>query len=88
VIPGIDLMEDNLKKVLVELRELRRLLGAGQRRLLTVSETAASLGIAAKTLRNKLSDGTFPVRPVRLAGRTLFRVTDLDNLVDSLGGGG
>jgi hypothetical protein len=41
--------------------------------------------MAEKTLRNRLSDGTFPLRPVRLSGRPLFKRRDLENLVDSLG---
>jgi predicted DNA-binding transcriptional regulator AlpA len=80
-------MNADLKKVLAELREIRQALAAGQKRLLTVPEAAASLGLSPKSVRNRLSAGTFPVKPVRLAGRTLFRVADIDALVESLGRG-
>jgi len=45
------------------------------------------LGVAEKTIRNAICRGSskpFPVRPVKLAGRVLFRRADLDKLVESL----
>ncbi len=83
--PETSLAQD-IQNIFSEIRRLRRDLKAGKRKLLSVNETAAYLGISPKTIRNKISDGTFPVKPVRLSGRVLFRVDDLDLLVDGLGG--
>lgn len=79
---------DPISQVLAELRELRSELRSATKRLLPVDEAAAYLGISPKTLRNGLGPRAakpFPVRPVRVAGRVLFRLTDLDRFVDSLG---
>ena len=83
--PETSLAQD-IQNIFSEIRRLRRDLKAGKRKLLSVNETAAYLGISPKTIRNKISDGTFPVKPVRLSGRVLFRIDDLDLLVDELGG--
>jgi predicted DNA-binding transcriptional regulator AlpA len=77
--------EPTLSSILEEVRQLREDLKARDRALLTIRQAAAFLGMAEKTLRNRLSDGTFPLRPVRLSGRPLFKRRDLENLVDSLG---
>jgi predicted DNA-binding transcriptional regulator AlpA len=76
--------EPTLSSILEEVRQLRADLKARDRALLTIRQAAAFLGMAEKTLRNRLSDGTFPLRPVRLSGRPLFRRRDLEALVDSL----
>ena len=83
--PETSLAQD-IQNIFSEIRRLRRDLKAGKRKLLSVNETAAYLGISPKTIRNKISDGTFPVKPVRLSGRVLFRLDDLDLLVDGMGG--
>jgi excisionase family DNA binding protein len=83
--PETSLARD-IQNIFSEIRQLRLELKTGKRKLLSVNETAAYLGISPKTIRNKISDGTFPVKPVRLSGRVLFRVDDLDLLVDGLGG--
>ena len=83
--PETSLAQD-IQNIFSEIRRLRLDLKAGKRKLLSVNETAAYLGISPKTIRNKISDGTFPVKPVRLSGRVLFRIGDLDLLVDGLGG--
>jgi predicted DNA-binding transcriptional regulator AlpA len=77
--------EPTLSSILEEVRQLREDLKARDRTLLTIRQAAAFLGMAEKTLRNRLSDGSFPLRPVRLSGRPLFKRRDLENLVDSLG---
>ena len=79
-------LTQDIQNIFSEIRRLRLDLKAGKRKLLSVNETVAYLGISPKTIRNKISDGTFPVKPVRLSGRVLFRVDDLDLLVDGLGG--
>ncbi len=77
----------DLSQVLKELRDLRKELRAPAKRLLTVDETAHYLGLAPKTVRNSLGPKAaraFPVKPVRVAGRVLFRLEDLQKYVDSL----
>jgi hypothetical protein len=78
---------ETLAEVLKELQRLRAELRAPAKRLLTIRETAVYLGIAEKTLRNHLGPKAakpFPVKPVRVAGRVLFRLEDLDRFVDGL----
>lgn len=56
-------------------------------RLLNVDQTAVYLGIAAKTIRNRISlkaENPFPVKPKRIGGRVLFDRKDLDSFIDSL----
>ena len=56
-------------------------------RLLTINETAKYLGIAPKTLRNRLgprAQNPFPVKPKRIGRRVLFDIRALDDFIDSL----
>ena len=56
-------------------------------RLLQIPDAATYLGIASKTLRNRIgpkAPDPFPVRPKRIGRRVLFDVRDLDEYVDSL----
>jgi len=58
-----------------------------KQRLLNIVDTARYLGIAPKTLRNRLgprAKNPFPVRPKRIGKRVLFDVKALDAFVDSL----
>jgi len=83
-------MSTDLNMVLTELRKLRKELAAPQKRLLPVEATAAYLGISPKTIRNGLglrAKKPFPIKPVRLAGRVLFRREDLDKFIDGLARG-
>ena len=78
----------DLQAVLSELRQLRAEVRAPLKRLLTVKETAAYMGIAEKTLRNGLGARAakpFPIKPVRVSGRVLFRRENLDAYIDGLG---
>lgn len=77
--------EPSLASILKEVRQLREDLQARDRALLTIRQTAIFLGMAEKTLRNRLSDGSFPLRPVRLSGKPLFKRQELEKLIDSLG---
>ena len=56
-------------------------------RLLGIDQTAIYLGIAAKTIRNRIglkAKNPFPVKPKRIGGRVLFDKKELDKFVDSL----
>ncbi len=56
-------------------------------RLLSVNQTAVYLGIASKTIRNRISSDSkkpFPVKPKRIGGRVLFDKHELDRYIDSL----
>jgi predicted DNA-binding transcriptional regulator AlpA len=56
-------------------------------RLLSVAQAASFLGIAPKTLRNRIGPRAkhpFPVRPKKIGRRVLFDRRDLDNFVNSL----
>jgi hypothetical protein len=78
---------DPMAQIIKEIKELRKELRAPAKRLYTVEETAHYLSVAPKTIRNGLGPRAkkpFPVRPVRVAGRVLFRVEDLESYVDSL----
>lgn len=52
------------------------------RNRLTVSipETAALLGLAPKTLYNQISAGSCPIPTMKLGGRRMVRVADLERL--------
>lgn len=57
-------------------------------RLLKIEDAARYLGIAAKTLRNRLgprAQHPFPVKPKRIGRRVLFDIKDLDAFVNALG---
>jgi predicted DNA-binding transcriptional regulator AlpA len=56
-------------------------------RLLSVEQAARFLGIAPKTLRNRIGPRAkhpFPVRPKKIGKRVLFDRRDLDDFVNSL----
>jgi excisionase family DNA binding protein len=47
---------------------------------LSISETAELLGIKPKTIYNQISAGSCPIRTVKIGGRRLVRVQDLQTL--------
>ncbi len=53
-------------------------------RLLRIEQAAAYLGLSPKTISNRLSDGTFPVKSKRIGRTVLFDLRDLDKYVDEL----
>ena len=58
-----------------------------RKRLYTVNEAAEYLGIAPKTLRNRIgpkAPNPFPVKPKRIGKKVLFDIRDLNLYVDSL----
>jgi predicted DNA-binding transcriptional regulator AlpA len=76
------------QRILQEIQELRKAILSPPKRLLSVEEAAHYCGIAPKTLRNCLgpkATKSFPVKPVKMAGRVLFRREDLDSYIDGLG---
>ena len=55
--------------------------------MLSVEEAAQYIGLASKTIRNRIGRSAeipFPVKPKRIGGRVLFDVRDLDAYLDSL----
>jgi excisionase family DNA binding protein len=55
------------------------------KRLLSVDEAAAYLGLAPKTIYNAIapkSRNPFPVRPVRIGKLRKFDIRDLDRFID------
>jgi excisionase family DNA binding protein len=54
-------------------------------RLMTVDEVAAALGIAPRTIRNRMSDKTWKMQVVRIGRRVLFRESDVDLFIENGG---
>ncbi len=75
------------REVLAEIRQLRKDLLAPRRRLLTVEETAQYVGLSPKTIRNMIgpkAPRAFPVKPVKMGGRVLFKIEALDQMIDGM----
>lgn len=55
-------------------------------RLAGIVDAARYIGIAPKTLRNRLSDkeNPFPVKPRYYGGKPLFEISELDAFIESL----
>ena len=80
----LDVLKDML---LSEFHKLRQELRVASKPLLSIDETATYIGLSPKTLRNQLGPRAikpFPVLPVRIGGRVLFRRSDLDEFIDRL----
>ena len=71
-------VETILKDILSELRALRTQTQQSPRPFLPIEDVARMLGLSVKTVRNQLSKKCFPLRPVSIGGRVLFRATDLE----------
>jgi len=54
------------------------------KRFFNVKEVAAYLNMAEKTVRNKLSLKTFPIRELHRGGTVLFEVSDVVRYANSL----
>ena len=78
-------VEPTLAEVMVEIKQLRHDLKASRAGLLTVDETARELALAPRTVRNRLSAGTFPIKAIRSCGGVRFRRADVVAYVESLG---
>jgi predicted DNA-binding transcriptional regulator AlpA len=58
-----------------------------KKRLLSVEETAAFLGIAVRTIYNQIgrkAKRKFPIKAKRIGRRILFDIRELESYVDSL----
>lgn len=51
--------------------------------LVSYVDAGQLLGISHRTIRNQVCKGTFPIKPVSLGGRTLFRVSDIHHFVST-----
>ena len=49
--------------------------------LVSIRDTAKLLGVSEKTIRNQCSTLKFPIRLVKIGGRSLFRMSDINELV-------
>jgi len=56
-------------------------------RLLDIQDLADRLKIPTKTIRNKLSNGTWPIRPVRIGRALRWRETDVATAIAALSSG-
>ena len=55
-----------------------------KKELLTVRGVAQRLIISERTVYNKVSNGTFPIKPKRVGRLLRFRSKDVDAYIDSL----
>ena len=56
-------------------------------RLLNIQDLADRLKISPKTIRNKLSNGTWPITPIRIGRALRWRETDVAAAIAGLSGG-
>jgi excisionase family DNA binding protein len=57
-----------------------------EKRLLTIREAAAYLGLSVHTLYNGISRNTakpFPIKPIRIGSKPLFDLRDLDEFIEA-----
>lgn len=57
---------------------------AGMPALMTTKELAGLLRKSARTIHNRLSEGTFPIAPLREGSRLLFRREDVAAYLEQL----
>jgi predicted DNA-binding transcriptional regulator AlpA len=55
--------------------------------LLDIDDLAKALRIAPKTIRNKLSNGTWPIEPVRIGRAIRWRESDVARMIANLSTG-
>lgn len=76
----IEFIADKIAMKLPTLKEIRP-------RMFSVKDAAKYMGIAEKTLRNRLgpkAEHPFPVKPKHIGGKVLFDRKDVDTYLDSL----
>jgi len=54
--------------------------------LIDINDLAERLKVPPKTIRNKLSQGTWPVAPVRIGRALRWRESDVNAMIAGLGG--
>ena len=80
--PIINDLEKSIKN---EINQLRAGLVSTKHQLLSVKEVSEILNIKEGTIRNYLSQGTFPIPRAKTPGRkVLFLSRDLENYLESL----
>lgn len=62
--------------------DLKKLIASGHELLLT-EEAAKLLRYKAQTLRKWACYETGPIRPIRMGGKLLWRISDIQKLIDS-----
>jgi predicted DNA-binding transcriptional regulator AlpA len=55
-----------------------------QDRLVDIIELSNALRISTKTIRNKLSNGTWPIKPVRIGRALRWRESDVTQAIAAL----
>ncbi|MFI5329626.1 MAG: hypothetical protein ACHQ2F_01120 [Desulfobaccales bacterium] len=83
--------EANLQTILAEIQQLRKELKITREELritaktfLTIRETALLIGWKEKSLRNRLSEKNFPLKPLRNGRRVLFKKEDVESYMSTL----
>lgn len=52
-----------------------------EEQLIDINDLAAVLKVPAKTIRNKLSNGTWPIEPLRIGKALRWRQSDVDAFI-------
>ena len=55
-----------------------------ERRLLGIEELGEYLGIKPQTIRNRLSNGTFPIPAKKICGRVKFDRKDVESFLEKM----
>jgi len=55
-----------------------------EKRLINIEELAGYLGIKPQTIRNQLSGGIFPIKPVRIGRVLRWDIRKVDRYIDNL----
>ena len=81
-------MDNNLEKIEKRLEKIETALLKiqGTKPLLSIDEMAPRVGRSPKTVRNLLSKGTFPLKPIKVGRRVFFRARDVAAYIEGLGG--
>lgn len=53
--------------------------------LIDINDLAGILKVPAKTIRNKLSNGTWPIPPLRIGKSIRWRTTDIEQFLEPKG---
>ena len=53
-----------------------------EKRLMSLKDVSAYLSLSPQTIRNKLSAGTFPIRPIKIGGKLLWDKRRVDKFLD------